>query len=249
MPEFEKEGVCMIGLGTILNVVAILVGGIIGLVFSRAISPRYQETLMQAIGVCVIFVGIGGAVEGMMTVTADRLQSGGTMMIVISYAVGSLVGEWINLEQRIEQFGSWLKVKTGNAKEKRFVDAFVTASLTVCIGAMAIVGSIQDGLSGDHSTLALKAILDMVIICVMSASMGRGCLFSALPVGILQGTVTLLARAIQPVMTDAALTNLSLTGSILIFCVGVNLLWEKKLKVANMLPSIVVAVLCAFVGV
>ena len=249
MPEFEKEGVCMIGLGTILNVVAILVGGIIGLVFSRAISPRYQETLMQAIGVCVIFVGIGGAVEGVMTVTADRLQSGGTMMIVISYAVGSLVGEWINLEQRIEQFGSWLKVKTGNAKEKRFVDAFVTASLTVCIGAMAIVGSIQDGLSGDYSTLALKAILDMVIICVMSASMGRGCLFSALPVGILQGTVTLLARAIQPIMTDAALTNLSLTGSILIFCVGVNLLWEKKLKVANMLPSIVVAVLCAFVGV
>lgn len=239
----------MIGLGTILNVVAILVGGIVGLVFSQAISPRYQETLMQAIGVCVIFVGIGGAVEGMMTVTADRLQSGGTMMIVISYAVGSLVGEWINLEQRIEQFGSWLKVKTGNAKEKRFVDAFVTASLTVCIGAMAIVGSIQDGLSGDYSTLALKAILDMVIICVMSASMGRGCLFSALPVGILQGTVTLLARAIQPIMTDAALTNLSLTGSILIFCVGVNLLWEKKLKVANMLPSIVVAVLCAFVGV
>ena len=239
----------MIGWGTILNVVAILVGGIIGLVFSRAISPRYQETLMQAIGVCVIFVGIGGAVEGMMTVTADRLQSGGTRMIVISYAVGSLVGEWINLEQRIEQFGSWLKVKTGNAKEKRFVDAFVTASLTVCIGAMAIVGSMQDGLSGDYSTLALKAILDMVIICVMSASMGRGCLFSALPVGILQGTVTLLARAIQPIMTDAALTNLSLTGSILIFCVGVNLLWEKKLKVANMLPAIVVAVLCAFVGV
>lgn len=239
----------MIGLGTILNVAAILIGGMIGLLFSRAISPRYQETLMQAIGVCVIFVGIGGAVEGMMTVTADGLQSGGTMMIVISYAIGSLVGEWINLEERIEQFGSWLKVKTGNAKEKRFVDAFVTASLTVCIGAMAIVGSIQDGLSGDYSTLALKAILDMVIVCVMSASMGRGCLFSALPVGILQGTVTLLARAIQPVMTDAALANLSLTGSILIFCVGVNLLWEKKLKVANMLPSIVVAVLCAFVGV
>lgn len=239
----------MIGLGTIFNVVAILIGGLIGLIFSRAISPRYQETLMQAIGVCVIFVGIGGAVEGMMTVTADGLQSGGTMMIVISYAVGSLVGEWINLEERIEQFGKWLKVKTGNAKEKRFVDAFVTASLTVCIGAMAIVGSIQDGIYGDHSTLALKAILDMVIICVMSASMGRGCLFSALPVGILQGTVTLLARAIQPVMTDAALANLSLTGSILIFCVGVNLLWEKKLKVANMLPSIVVAVLCAFVGV
>lgn len=239
----------MIGLGTILNVAAIVVGGLIGLVFSRAISARYQQTLMQAIGVCVIFVGIGGAVQQMMTVTADGLQSGGTMMVVISYAVGSLLGEWINLERRIEQFGTWLKVKTGNAREKRFVDAFVTASLTVCIGAMAIVGAIQDGISGDHSTLALKAMLDMVIICVMSASLGKGCLFAAIPVGILQGAVTLLARAIQPLMTEAALANLSLTGSILIFCVGVNLLWEKKLKVANMLPSIVVAVVLALAGI
>lgn len=238
----------MIGLGTIINVVAILVGGVIGLVFSRAISARYQETLMQAIGVCILFVGIGGAVQEMMTVTADGLQSSGTMMIVISYAVGSLLGEWINLERRIEQFGSWLKVKTGNAREKRFVDGFVSASLTVCIGAMAVVGSIQDGISGDHSTLALKALLDMVIVCAMSASLGRGCLFSAIPVGIFQGMVTLLARAVQPVMTEAALANLSLTGSILIFCVGVNLLWEKKLKVANMLPSILIAVVYAFVG-
>ena len=238
----------MIGLGTIINVVAILVGGVIGLVFSRAISARYQETLMQVIGVCILFVGIGGAVQEMMTVTADRLQSSGTMMIVISYAVGSLLGEWINLERRIEQFGSWLKVKAGNAREKRFVDGFVSASLTVCIEAMAVVGSIQDGISGDHSTLALKALLDMVIVCVMSASLGRGCLFSAIPVGIFQGMVTLLARAVQPVMTEAALANLSLTGSILIFCVGVNLLWEKKLKVANMLPSILIAVVYAFVG-
>lgn len=239
----------MVGLGTILNVAAIVAGGLIGLVFSRAISARYQQTLMQAIGVCVIFVGIGGAVQEMMTVTADGLQSGGTMMVVISYAVGSLLGEWIDLERRMEQFGTWLKVNTGNAREKQFVDAFVTASLTVCIGAMAIVGAIQDGLSGDHSTLALKAMLDMVIICVMSASMGKGCLFAAIPVGILQGAVTLLARAIQPLMTEAALANLSLTGSILIFCVGVNLLWEKKLKVANMLPSIVVAVILAFTGI
>lgn len=239
----------MIGLGTIINVAAIVAGGVIGLVFSKAISTRYQEILMQAIGVCILFVGIGGAVQEMMTVTADGLSSGGTMMVVISYAIGSLLGEWINLEGRIEQFGKWLKVKTGNAREKLFVDGFVTASLTVSIGAMAIVGSIQDGISGDHSTLALKAILDMVIVCVMSASMGKGCLFSAIPVGILQGTVTLLARAVQPLMTEQALSNLSLTGSILIFCVGINLLWEKKLRVANMLPSILVAVVCAFVGV
>ena len=239
----------MIGLGTMINVAAILMGGLIGLAFSRAISARYQETLMQAIGVCVLFVGISGAVQEMMTVTSDGLKSGGTMMIVISYAVGSLLGEWIDLERRIEQFGQWLKVKTGNARENRFVDGFVTASLTVSIGAMAIVGAIQDGLSGDYSTLALKAILDMVIICVMSASMGKGCIFAAIPMGVLQGTVTLLAKAIQPLMTENALSNLSLTGSILIFCVGINLLWEKKLKVANMLPSIVIAVILAFTGI
>lgn len=239
----------MIGLGTIINVAAIVAGGLIGLVFAKAISARFQETLMQAIGVCVIFVGIGGAVQEMMSVTSEGLESGGTMMVVVSYAVGSLLGEWINLERKIEQFGSWLKIKTGNAREKRFVDGFVTASLTVSIGAMAVVGAIQDGISGDWSTLALKAVLDLVIVCVMSASMGKGCVFAAIPVGVLQGTVTLLARAVQPVMTGQALSNLSLTGSILIFCVGVNLLWERKLKVANMLPSIVVAVLCAFIGV
>lgn len=239
----------MIGLGTVINVAAIVAGGLIGLIFSRAISARYQETLMQAIGVCVIFVGISGAVQEMMTVTADGLQSGGTMMIVISYAVGSLLGEWINLEHRIEQFGKWLKVKTGNAKEKLFVDGFVTTSLTVSIGAMAVVGAIQDGITGDYSTLALKAVLDMVIVCVMSASMGKGCVFSAIPVGVFQGTITLLARLIQPIMTERALSNLSLTGSILIFCVGINLLWEKKLKVANMLPSIVIAVILAFTGI
>lgn len=239
----------MIGLGTMINMAAILVGGLIGLAFSRAISARYQETLMQAIGVCVLFVGISGAVQEMMTITSGGLKSGGTMMIVISYAVGSLLGEWIDLERRIEQFGQWLKVKTGNTRENRFVDGFVTASLTVGIGAMAIVGAIQDGLSGDYSTLALKAILDMVIISVMSASMGKGCIFAAIPVGVLQGTVTLLAKAIQPLMTENALSNLSLTGSILIFCVGINLLWEKKLKVANMLPSIVIAVILAFTGV
>ena len=238
----------MTGLGTIINVAAIIAGGLIGLLFSKAISLRYQDTLMQANGICVLFVGISGAIQEMMTVTSDGLTSGGTMMIVVSFAVGSLLGEWINLEHRIVQFGNWLKVKTGNSREKMFVDGFVTASLTVCIGAMAVVGAIQDGISGDYSTLVLKAVLDMIIICVMTASMGKGCIFAAIPVGIFQGVITLLAKAIQPVMTERALSNLSLTGSMLIFCVGVNLLWEKKLKVAHMLPAIVIALICAFLG-
>jgi uncharacterized membrane protein YqgA involved in biofilm formation len=129
-----------------------------------------------------------------------------------------------------------------------FVDGFVTASLTVCIGAMAIVGAIQDGLTGDYATLLTKAILDCIIICVMTASMGKGCMFSAIPVALLQGFVTLLATQIAPLMTQAALGNLSLVGNVLIFCVGVNLLWGKKIKVANLLPAIVFAVLAAFMS-
>lgn len=137
-------------------------------------------------------------------------------------------------------------MKTGNSRENLFVEGFVTASLTICIGTMAVVGAIQDGVFGDPSTLILKAVLDMLIVCVMTASMGKGCIFAAIPVGIFQGVITVLARAIQPFMTEKVMSNLSLTGSILIFCVGVNLIWEKKLKVANMLPAIVAAVVCAF---
>ena len=126
------------------------------------------------------------------------------------------------------------------------MDAFVTASLTVCIGAMAIVGSIQDGILGDYSILAAKAVLDRIIILVMTCSMGKGCIFSAIPVAVFQGSITALAGLIRPLMTEAALGNLSMIGSILIFCVGVNLVWGKKLKVANMLPAVVFAVAAAF---
>ena len=153
------------------------------------------------------------------------------------------------MEEKMERFGSWLKNKTGNRRENMFVDAFVTASLTVCVGAMAVVGAIHDGITGDYSTLLLKAVLDMLIIFVMTAAMGKGCIFAAIPVGIFQGAITLFARAVQPVMTEQALSNLSLTGSMLIFCVGVNMVWGKKFKVANMLPSIVIAVVCAFAGI
>ena len=168
-------------------------------------------------------------------------------MIVVCFALGSLIGEALNIEYRIEQFGEWLKNKTGNSGDNRFVHAFVTTSLTVCIGAMAVVGSIQDGISGDYSTLALKGTIDLIIVCAMTASLGKGSIFSAIPVGLFQGCITILASFLQPIMTDAALANLSLTGSMLIFCVGVNLVWEKKFKPANMLPTIVLAVIWALV--
>jgi uncharacterized membrane protein YqgA involved in biofilm formation len=184
-----------------------------------------------------------------ITETTDTLQASlntqGTMMMIISLAVGALLGELINLDHWFEVFGSWLRDKTGNQKDSRFIDAFVTSSLTVCVGAMAIIGSIQDGISGDHSTLFAKAILDLIIIMMMTASLGKGCIFSAIPVALLQGSVTLLAGVIEPIMTASAISNLSLVGNVLILCVGVNLIWPKTIRVANVLPAIVIAVLFA----
>lgn len=153
----------------------------------------------------------------------------------------------IGIENGFERFGEWLKRKTGNSGDQQFVHAFVTASLTVCIGAMAIVGAIQDGISGDYSTLAVKSVLDLIIIAVMTSSMGKGCAFSAIPVFVFEGLVTLLARLVAPVMTQQAVAYLSLIGSVLIFCVGVNLVWGKKIRVANMLPAVVLAVAAAYV--
>ena len=234
----------MPGLGTIINVLFIVIGGIAGVLFGNRLKESARETLLLANAVAVLFIGIAGALQQMLVIGKDgKLETAGTMMLIASLAIGALIGEWINLEARIERFGEWLKTRTGNSGDAGFVHAFVTASLTVCIGAMAIVGAIEDGAAADHSILFAKAILDLIIIMVMAASMGKGCIFSAIPVGLLQGTVTLLAVLIRPYITDQAMNNLSLTGSVLIFCVGVNLFWGKKIRVANLLPSLVIAVL------
>lgn len=236
----------MVGLGTIINSAAIVVGGIFGLLFGKFMKERIQDTLLKACGVCVLFIGIAGAMEGMLKISGSSLLSGRSMFIVASIALGAVVGEILNIEHGFERFGEWLKVKTGNAKDKGFVNGFVTASLTVCIGAMAVIGAIRDGISGDYSILVTKAILDMIIIMVMICSLGKGCIFSAIPVFVFQGIITALARLIKPLMTTAALANLSLVGSILIFCIGVNTVWDKRIKVANLLPSLVFAVAIAF---
>ena len=236
----------MPGLGTIINTAAIIAGGILGRLFGGRLRESTQDALTKVCGVSTLFIAIAGALEGMLSIEDGKRTSGGSMLIIGCLALGTLVGELLRIEDAFERFGEWLKRKTGNSGDAKFVDAFVTASLTVCIGAMAIVGSIQDGLAGDYSILATKAILDLIIIMVMSCSLGRGAVFSAVPVALFQGSITLLAGLVRPLMTDAALHNLSLVGNVLIFCVGINLLWGKKIKVANLLPAIVIAVIAAF---
>lgn len=239
----------MPGLGTIINTAAIIVGGLLGLLFGKLMNEKIKDSLCKACGVCVLFIGMAGTFEKMLSLSDGKIVSGKSMLLVASVCFGTLIGEIINIEDKFEAFGEWLKIKSGNAKDKMFVDGFVNASLTVCIGAMAIVGSIHDGIMGDISILVTKAILDFVIILVMAGSQGVGCVFSALPVAVFQGCVTALSTLIKPIMTDAALFNLSLVGSVLIFCVGVNLVWGKKIRVANLLPSIVVAVAAAFLPI
>jgi len=204
-------------------------------------GERVRDGLVKASGVCVLFIGIAGALQGMLTINDGALVAGKSLFIVVSIVLGALVGELIDIDALVRRFGEWLKRKTGNAKDRTFVDAFVTASITVCVGAMAVVGSIEDAMLGDISILVTKAVLDFVIILVMTCSLGRGSAFSAIPVGLFQGCVTALAVLIRPFMTDPALAGLSLVGSILIFCVGVNLVWDTKLRVANMLPAIIIA--------
>ena len=236
----------MYGLGTIINTAAIVAGGVGGAQFGRFLKENVQDTLTKCCGVSTLFIAVTGALEQMLTVENGAIVSHGAMLVIGCLTIGAIIGELVNLEGAFERFGEWLKQKTGNAKDKQFVDAFVTASLTVCIGAMAIVGSIEDGITGDYSILATKSVLDFIIIMVMSCSMGRGAVFSAIPVAILQGSITALAGLLRPVMTAAVLGNLAMVGNVLIFCVGINLVFGKKVRVANLLPAIVIAVAAAF---
>lgn len=237
----------MYGLGTIINVGAIIIGGLIGILFGRFIKDRHRDTLCIACGLAVIFIGAAGAFKGMFSVVDGKITYGGDFLIIICLALGALVGEIINIEGGFERFGEWLKKKTKSTSDNNFINGFVTASFTVCIGAMAIVGSINDGLYGDITVLVTKSILDFIIIMIMAASLGKGTIFSAIPVAILQGGVTALSLVIKPIMTDTALLYLSVVGNILIFCVGINLVFGKKIKVANLLPAIIFAVICAFI--
>ncbi|MEE3406001.1 MAG: DUF554 family protein, partial [Acutalibacteraceae bacterium] len=150
-------------MGSLINTISIIAGGLIGMVVGRAFSEDQQEALTKACGVSVLFIAIAGAMEGMLRVEGGQIASGKSMLVVLCLAIGTLIGELIGIEKGFVTFGEWLKIRTGNSGDAQFVNAFVTASLTVCIGAMAIVGSIQDGVTGDYSTLAVKSVLDLII--------------------------------------------------------------------------------------
>jgi len=240
---YETGGSSVIGLGTIVNVLAIVLGGLLGLFFRGGMREGPQKVVIQALGLCTMFIGASGAVAGLLRAEGGALTSvptRETLGMIFSLALGSLIGSLLDLDGRLERLGIWLKERASRGEDDQFVQGFVIASLTVCIGAMAIVGSIQDGLAHDPSTLITKSILDFMIVLIFASTYGKGAIFSALPVGVLQGSVTLCAGLLAPVFSAAVVAELSFLGSILIFCVGVNLAFGSRFRVADMLPALVV---------
>ena len=239
----------MTGLGTIVNMAAILIGSGIGLFLKNGIPKRLQTTISGAVGLCVVFVGITGAIKGLMSVSGTTFETKDTLVVVICMAVGAAIGEWLNLEQRMENLGDWVKSKLPKgASTSNFTEAFVSTSLVFCIGAMAIVGSIEDGLNHDCTMLFTKAVMDGVLSVVFAASMGIGVAFSMFPIGIYQGGITLLAGLVKPYLTDLMIGRLSCIGSILIFALGLNLTIGTKIKIANMLPAVFLPVIVCLLG-
>ncbi|WP_270401096.1 DUF554 domain-containing protein [Megasphaera elsdenii] len=236
------------GIGVLANVLGIVGGGLLGLGCGRLISERFQQAIMMACAVAVIFLGLTGTVKEMLQIGADGgVTLVGTNCMLASLIGGAVIGEAIDLEDRMERFGHWLQQKTGSGGDTRFVEGFVTASLTVCIGAMAVIGSINDRLLSDPSVLFAKTVIDAVIVMIMTSALGKGCIFSAISVGIFQGIIFLLAGFLEPIMTPAALKSLSAVGNILIFCVGTNLFGLPHVRIANLLPALVIAVVWVLV--
>lgn len=232
----------MRGLGTIVNVALMVVGGLVGLLCRGGLKERFRETLMQACGLATIFIGASGALQMIFRVGDGGLETGYTMLIVLSLVIGGLCGEAINIEKRLDSLGEKLKNLVKAKSDSRFVEGFVTVSLVTCVGAMAICGPLEEGLTGNSQTLFVKSILDMVITAVFASVYGVGAIFGALSVGVYQGLITLFAVFISPFMSDHLIMTLSGIGSVLIFGVGLNLIAPKKCKVGNLLPALLVPV-------
>ena len=208
--------------------------------FKNGLKKNLQDILMQACGVATIFIGASGTLAKMFIIENGILSTQGTMLLIFSLVLGGLMGEAINIEEKMDFLGEKIKKAVKAEKDNLFVEGFVNVSLIICVGAMAIVGSIQDGISGDYSLLATKAVLDLVIVVVFASSYGLGAVFSAVPIFLYQGGITLMAAIGGSFLSDAIISDLSFIGNALIFCVGVNIAFGKKFRVGNMLPALLV---------
>ena len=235
----------MIGLGTIINVVAIIGGSTIGMLARKGIPDNLQNAVMKVLGLATLFIGISGTLSEMLVVTEEGISTRGVMLMIISLVLGAVAGELLRIEDRLESLGDRMKsLKLFTGAGSHFTEGFVTATLVVSIGAMAIIGSFNDGLGQGIDVLVTKSILDFVSTMIFASAMGVGVLCSCVPMGIYQGLLTLLARFLKPLFEGTNIvSDLSLVGSVLIFGIGINLLFSKSIKVGNLLPALLVPVI------
>lgn len=225
-------------LGTIVNVLAIFFGSLLGTVMRKGFKEEYKEIIFNGVSLSVLFVGISGTIANMIDPASHPV------LFIISLLVGGLLGQYLDIEGKLEKFGNLIENKMRkDTKERSISQGFVTASLIFCVGTMAIMGSLESGLQGVHKTLFAKAVLDGVISIVLSASLGIGVALSGISVLLYQGILTILAQWIEPFMTEDMIREISIVGGILIFAIGLNLMEVKKIKVGNLLPAVLIPVI------
>lgn len=235
----------MAGSGTLANMAAIIVGSAVGIIIKEVLRQRFKDTIMNALGLAVLFIGISGALQGLLVVTKDGIDTANIMLMIVSLALGAFIGELIDIEARLDRMGEFIKtsLKVKGEKGQNFVEGFVSSSLLFCIGAMAIIGALKDGLSGDASTLYAKAVIDGTVSVFIASTLGIGVFFSVIPLGIYQGLITILAKYIEPYLNDRLILNISFIGSVLIFGIGINMVFGKKIKCGNILPAVFIPVI------
>lgn len=228
-------------LGVIVNTAAVLIGSLLGLLFRRGIPQKISDVVMYAIGLCSVYIGISGAFSGE-----------NTLIMIASMILGVSLGTILDIDGKLGKLGDWVGKKVGNEKDSgsaAVAQGFVTACLLFCIGAMTIVGCLNAGLRGDNDMLYTKSLLDCVSAMMLSVSLGIGVIFSAAFVFVFQGGLVLLAGLLQPLLTDAAIAEMTCVGSLMILAIGLNLLGITKLKVSDFLPALIFApLLCALVS-
>ena len=225
-------------LGTFVNTIAVIIGASIGLLLKKGLPEKLEDTMMKGLGLCTLFLGIRGSLEG-----------NNSLILIISMVVGALIGEGIDLDEKLNRFGKWLenKFKSKDGDKVSIAEGFVSASLLFCVGAMTVVGSLQSGLMGNHEMLFNKSMLDFVAAIIFASSMGIGVLFSAAFVLVYQGAITLAAQWVAPFLTDTIIAEMTCVGSVIIIGIGLNLLGITKLKVMNYVPAIFIPILlCQF---
>ncbi len=226
-------------LGVLVNVGTVLIGSLVGLFLKRGIPAKVTEALMIGIGLCTVFIGISGALEGE-----------NTLVLILSMAIGTVIGTLLDIDKQLNRLAAYVEARFKQKEGQVTVaEGFVTASLLFCVGAMTIVGSLQAGLTGDCEMLFTKATLDLVSSCVLAASLGIGVLLADIFVLVFQGGIVLLAGLVAPFLTDYAIGEMTCAGSVLIIALGLNLIGVTKIKVANYLPVIFIPpILCLFMS-